>query len=72
MIAMAMMILATVGISRPRVARPYTIATTMNSTEIIAVRWFARLEASVAFAKFTAKVLATIEANAATTRTRVR
>ncbi len=55
-------------------------ATTMNSTEIMAVRMFAMLAASAAAALAasssgtgaTAKVLATMEAKAATTRMSVR
>lgn len=59
------------GMLRPRVTTPYTTATKMNSTEIMAVRWFARFVSGVADA-VTTNVLATMEANAATTRTKVR
>ena len=73
MIAMAESTLATAGMLRPRVRKPYTTATTMNSTEIMAVRRLARLSSlSRSVAGFTAKVPATMEAKAATTRISVR
>ena len=71
MMTMAEMMFSAVGMLRPRVARPYTTATPMNSTEIMAVCWLARLVASVAAAE-TTNVFATMDANAATTSSRVR
>ena len=64
----------------PRVARPHTMATAMKSSEIMAVRMLAKLEFSAFVSASpsrpvvgtTAKVLATMDANAATTSTRVR
>ena len=79
MMAIAESTLAKTGILRPRVARPKTTATTMNSTEIMAVRVLARFVISTVAALAasagtgeTAKVPATMDAKAATTRMSVR
>ena len=59
------------GMLRPRVRKPYTTATPMKMIEIIAVCSLARFDAAAAVA-LTANVLATMEANAATTSSNVR
>lgn len=55
---------------RPRVTKPYTIATKMSSIEIIAVCWLARLVFEEADA-VTTDVLATMDANATAAKTNV-
>lgn len=59
------------GTLRPRVAKPQTTAATMNSVEIRATVEFASFT-SADWEADTAKVLATMEVNAATLNTIVR